>query len=320
MALTNASSQERMKQYLYGELSEEESQAVEDQVFDDTEFFYEIANLENELIDKYVQGKLKGEDLNRFERSLTRSDERRIQVENARALQRYIKEQKEATIPAAIEEPPRYLGWLALPATHYAMVGIIIFLVASGVWLLYDGYRARKEFARALDEQLQRENDLQQTIEAAKRQIEILQQQGIEQTGKAAELNAKLQQLQQDLETLRQTKNGSQNRAAGFIATPTIKSILESRGHAEATVLNYDAKFVTVRLLLDTETDYESYEIIENKKVIKDKLKAFTNSGKKYLDVSLPARNITFSVRGVDRTRGIEEEVGVYYLQVKRKK
>lgn len=320
MALTNIFSQEQMKQYLYGELSEAEAQAIEERLFADEEFFYELNCLENDLIDKYAQGRLNNEELKRFEKSLTKSDERRIQVKNARALHRYIKERKSATTPVIVLEnqarpvgsPLFSLFGFQSSVMRYAMVGLLIFLGIAGVWLLYDNSRIRQELARVQNKHIE---DARQQIESLQRQINEQKGRNEELLAQMSERDSRLRQLEQELETLRR-----HNQTLAFIAPPTIRLAGGSRGRAEPELINYDTKSVTVRLQIETEIDYESYQIRENQKTIHENLKALIDSGKKYLDVTLPARTITFSVWGIDRTRGAEKEIATYDLVVKKKK
>jgi hypothetical protein len=115
-------------------------------------------------------------------------------------------------------------------------------------------------------------------------------------------------------------KAGSRSEIIGPGVSPAIKSVGGSRGGAEPRVTAHDAKSVTVRLPLETETEYESYEIRVNDKSIRANLKAVTDSGGKHLNVSLPARNITLSVWGIDRERGEEKTIAVYQLEVKSRR
>jgi len=331
----NTFSREQMKQYLYGEMPETEAQNIETRLFADEEFFYELTCLENDLIDQYVQGRLKGEELNRFEKSLSISDERTTQVENARALQRYIKEQKAAATsinvsdasPQSSHRSASGLLGFKKPARRYAMAGLAIFLAIFSVWLLYDNFRARQGLSHQQIQQSRREDDLLQKIEEAQRQIERLQRQLDEQSSQnkamlaqLAERDMEMRQIERELIKSRRQKNGSRDQTMIFISPPTIRSTGGSRGGTEPRIVAYNLKSVTVRLELETETDYKSYEARANQKPVNENLKALIESGKKYLNITLPARTITFSIWGLDKTRGIEKELAVYELVVKRAK
>ncbi|MCB1025586.1 MAG: hypothetical protein KDB79_14410, partial [Acidobacteria bacterium] len=77
---------EEMKRFVFHELSIEEREIFEERFFLDEDFFYDLLELENRLVDDFVRGKLKGSDLKRFEASLEKSEERRQKVANAIAL------------------------------------------------------------------------------------------------------------------------------------------------------------------------------------------------------------------------------------------
>jgi hypothetical protein len=59
---------ERFRRYLLGELSEEESAAVEERYFGDDDVFAAVLAAEDELAEEYLRGGLSGRDRERFER------------------------------------------------------------------------------------------------------------------------------------------------------------------------------------------------------------------------------------------------------------
>jgi hypothetical protein len=328
MELTTAPSPEQMKRFLYGEMSESESNAIEERLFVDTEFFHELKSFENDLIDSYVRGKLSGEDLKRFERSLTKSEELTTQVNNARALQRYIAEQRKAAAPAAGLETSGKSIWSRLfilvsfqsPAMHFAMIALVVLMGIVVAWLLYDSSRVRRDLAKAQSEKAQRVGELQNEIEAAKQQIETLEHKVNEQSGKNEQLykelhdsEAKLLELERELERV-----GSQYQPSSIVSA-TITSIGSRGGSEQPSVVRRSAWSVTVQLPIVTETDYDDYEIKNNDdKEIPTEKKVISRSGKKYLLVTLPAKNIQFSVIGIMNETGIKKKIEDYRLEVRR--
>lgn len=328
MELMTVPSPEQIKQFLYGELSERESQAIEERLFADGEFFYELKSLENDLVDNYVRGKLSGEDLKRFEKSLTKSESRITQVKDARALQRCIAEQKNATLPVADPETPqrpirtRLFSLVSFQALsmQYAMVGLIVLMGVGAAWLLYDNSRTRDEFAQVRDEQSQRVHELENEVEVSRRQIEALQQKFSEQSGRNEEIYKELHDREVELQGLKREleRRGSQNESPATIAA-TITA-LENLGGAESPgVISTNAGFVTVQLPLVTEADYESYEIKDkNEKEIPTTKKVISRSGKKYLLITLSARNVEFTVIGVNNETSEKKKIDKYRLEVHR--
>jgi ribosomal protein S15P/S13E len=324
----NVPSTEQMKQFLYGELPESVSREIEERLFVDDDFFQELTGLENDLIDSYIRGKLKGDELRRFERSLALSEERRTHVKDARALQRHIAEHKKANAaPSAVatrQRPAwsRFVGSLSfgLPAMRYAMTALIVLLGAAGAWLLYDNQKVRREYEQAVAEQRRRELEFKGQMAEMERQIEALRLEAEQHAGDKAALeglNAKLQQREEELAQLkRRQADGPQLGELAMLTPPTIKSV-GSRGGSAEEVVGYNPRTVTVRLALDTVTDYKVYEI---RKINRKKPFAFgkrvTDSGKSYLLVTLPARSIDFEVWGIDRERDRERAIGKYRLNV----
>ena len=121
MSLNETVQLEEMKRYLFGELSEKEREKLEDRFFEDSDYFYELTELENELVDKYAQGKLKGSELTRFEQSLARSPDRREKIANARAIRTLIIDEKPALIPIATlgERISNFFGFKISKAKFY---------------------------------------------------------------------------------------------------------------------------------------------------------------------------------------------------------
>jgi hypothetical protein len=335
MGLTTAPGPEQVKQFLYGEMSEEEAQVIEERLFVDTEFFYALTSLENELIDRYVQGRLTGEELKRFERSLTKSDERREQVKNARALQRVIAERKKAAsaiVPHESQRPPIRPGLInySSPSIRYAMAGLVVLLGVSVAWLLYANHQARQHLAEARGEQAQRERELQKDIEDHQQQIKDLRRKLDEQIEKNKELGKVFKP--HDAPPALPNPGGrsgnpgsrsggvlvgsNRNRGNGGERSPTITSI-GGRGGAEAKVINHSNKSVTVRLPLETETDYGAYEIkTDDNKIITTGERVISGQGKKYLIVRLPAKSLKFSVIGINSETGAKKTIDDYKLEL----
>lgn len=149
--MTEASQIEEMKRYLFGEMSGEESEIIEERIFDDTDFFDELTDLENDLVDRFVCKKLLGEDLARFELSLSKIPERREKIANARALQTIIAEEKSKSIavvavPSFWEKISSFFN-LQIPTLKLAAGALAILLVCAAAFLLYRNWQARNEFA-----------------------------------------------------------------------------------------------------------------------------------------------------------------------------
>jgi len=79
-----------MIRYLLGQLSAGERAELEERYFADDELFNELASLENEIIDFYVQGKLSEDQRQQFESYFLANPERREKVRFAKSLLNYV--------------------------------------------------------------------------------------------------------------------------------------------------------------------------------------------------------------------------------------
>src|SRR5262249_45164312 len=89
-------------QYLLGELSSPERDAIEDRYLTDEAFHEELLVCEGELIDAYVRGELSFEQRGHFERWFLRSPGRQEQLKFAKALVRF---GSESPMPAGSSPP-----------------------------------------------------------------------------------------------------------------------------------------------------------------------------------------------------------------------
>jgi hypothetical protein len=76
---------QELQQYLLGELSETGRDRVEERLFTDQDYLDRLSMVEDDLVDSYVRGELKGTTLSRFESHFLSSSRRRDRVLFARA-------------------------------------------------------------------------------------------------------------------------------------------------------------------------------------------------------------------------------------------
>lgn len=121
-----------VKQYLLGQLSDDEQARIEQRVFANDDSHEKLLAFEEDLIDAYVGGELSAEDRAKFEAHFLSSDRRVQKVATARALAAGI----EAVAREAVhrlEGQPRRIGWLI------AAAGLAIITVG---WFAFRGDRA----------------------------------------------------------------------------------------------------------------------------------------------------------------------------------
>ena len=196
MTLSNSFEAEELKRFLFRELGDEELEALEEQFFANDELFYELVDLENELVDSYARNELSAEDKRRFENSLERVPERAEKVANARALENFIKKEKLAAANAvessissekqtAIQDVDSKASlWeriseffsLKMFTLQYATAALMVLIVAGAGFLVYDRVRLNRELARIKAGQQSRTADLERRSKLLQEQLIQVQQ------------------------------------------------------------------------------------------------------------------------------------------------
>ena len=160
---------EQLKRYLYAEMTLEERELLEEELFLNDEFFAETVDLENELIDLYAANKLSGEELLRFEQSLEKFPERREKIANAVALRTFIEEERSRTfVETGGTERQTFWGKLSgmftMPVLTYAMSGILVLLTIFTAVLFLENRQKEEELA-ALQNVGQNNNSVKSKVE-----------------------------------------------------------------------------------------------------------------------------------------------------------
>ncbi|MET0645308.1 MAG: hypothetical protein ABW208_01720 [Pyrinomonadaceae bacterium] len=179
MDLPNGARREVLKRYLYQEMSDAEREDIEEQFLQDETFFYELVDLENELIDSYARGDLGAEEKARFVRSLGLLPERRERLVQAVALQRLIAAEHKSGAPSEQDEPPevviarprrrRTLAEMFLrpsPAFAYGLACVLMALLVTCVLAYVKDQRTTARELEVKEQKLRRAN---QELDEAKR-------------------------------------------------------------------------------------------------------------------------------------------------------
>jgi hypothetical protein len=128
----------KLRRYLFGELSSDELQQVEEQYFADSSYYQELLLAEDELIDAYLHDELTPIDHKRFEEHFLVSPDRREKLQMARTMFQVL--EKECSVrrksqSTLIAWSIRFVqGWhaaLAFPKPIYAALGLLILLLAT---------------------------------------------------------------------------------------------------------------------------------------------------------------------------------------------
>ena len=314
--MTGTSQHEEMKRYLFQELSETEREALEGRFFEDNDYFYELMDLENNLIDRYVRSDLKGKELIGFERSLAKSPERREKIANARALERHIAEEKPVSIPVpTFRERISSLFNFQVPAFQFAMAAMTILLMVSTGVLLYKNFETRQELARlqtgreteiaekerAVYEQIkqsqEREQELRRQIESERGQTEAVGEQLETEQAQKAKLERELENLRQEKSRLPRENPNQINPPTPTIASAFLLPSLIERsgdgGEAKVIPISPNTKSVSFSLQVPKESTAETFSVRLNGADVAKNLKPrTTKSGNRILKVSLSAQKL----------------------------
>jgi hypothetical protein len=310
-----------LSKYLLGNLSEEEEQALEQRFFADEGLFSELLAVEDELVDQYVEGNLKNTG---FEKKLLASAEGRQKIENARALRRYITQQRKAqALPQKLELPQPQVSQSRV--LIYVLAAGIIILIAVGIWLVYERSRLSQELQLAQSNQRTQQLE-RELVEAQSRERE-LQQRIKDQSGHNDQLAEELKRESERIEQLEhELSQRSPNRSSvlAVVLSPGL-----TRGGGTVVVLPSEIEVVKLELPLPADkTIYRTYSAAlvaaGGSQVLSQKnLKSVAARTGKSLIVRVPARMLqektyVVTLRG-ERDDGTFENVEDYQFAVRRK-
>ena len=126
--------EEQMRSFLLGNMSEAQRREVEEEFFEQDEAYDRLQDSLNDLLDEYARGELDGEEQRRVEERLLDSPRTRVKLRLARALA-----QRDTHVPAGAARERRfaYSRWLPALASA-ASIGAI-------AWLGFNDVQAHRE-------------------------------------------------------------------------------------------------------------------------------------------------------------------------------
>ena len=153
-----------LNRYLLGELSPEEQDRLEDQLFAGGQYG-QLAAAEEDLIEAYVRGELSAPERTRFERHFLVSPERRKQVEFTKTLLMALDENP-PPLPQPAETKQRWSWlpalWFPSPAVRFAWIATGVVVVSLAIWLAALHNQLREERARSTQQRQQQQQQQQQ--------------------------------------------------------------------------------------------------------------------------------------------------------------
>lgn len=341
---------ELLMRYLYAELNKKEKEKLEEAFFLDDELFFEVMDLENELVDQYARGLLSTAEAARFEKSLEKFPDRKQKVLNAGALQTYIEEETESEIsvpvPAAApvtestfwEKLSAFFNFQS-PVFGPAAAGLMLIFGIMGILLFLDNRQKSGEIARLQNEQgnvelwQQRENELKEQLNGSNQRLEDLKNQlANSEEDKEGFTNTliaeqqKIQELERTLIKLRQEINKPVPTPKS--SSPTFASILLNPyggnkggggdpGKIKTASVGENTKKLAINMTLpDNLKKGELYTVKLNEQPF---LKNVSLDGKKSLSLTIPIKNL--SVGGPNKltvTDSTGQDVTSYIFNVEK--
>ena len=123
--------QQRIRQYLLGQVSRGAREEIERELLADAEMFAELLIIEEELTDEYVNGSLSPDDRANFESHFLATPERQEDLRFARALNRYVTTRASAGVELA--KP-----WvLSRQARRLAAAVAVVAIMAGALWFFF---------------------------------------------------------------------------------------------------------------------------------------------------------------------------------------
>lgn len=338
----NLSPDEEIKKYLFNELSEAEREKFEERLFEEDNYFYDVLELENDLVDRYALGSLEGDELERFERSLKHSPRRREKVANGLALQRRIAEERRAAaLPsrtvaeeghgASLRERLAAFFGPRPSKLRYAAAGLLILLTCGLVFLSVERFRMERELARLQDgraaESQRREKELEEQVGAALAREEELRRQLESERGKSQvqdervnSARAERERLQLELERLKR------ERGRAVTPPPTVASVSllpagRGAGGTEQVTVGKNTSRIALRLELEEGVGPAgAFSVEVNGRAVKKGLRAVQPpSGRPFVAVSLTPRDVAAGVNKIVLKDESDRLVGDYELRVGRR-
>ncbi len=295
----------RMRSYLLGLLPESEQIALEQAFFADGEMLEHMQEVEFDLVDSYVRGKLSNDERGQFERHYLVSPQHLERVAVARELLRVADEQMSPQSVSSKESFwEKLLASLRAPQFAFgAAVTAVLLLTIGGGWL-------------AIQKTLWHQQRQKERVAELNRRTELENQVAL-QNERNAKLNSELEQLRNE------TAPRIQPTLFSFALLSTV------RGGSEQQILKIPAGTDLVRLLMKIENgNYRSYQTSIRQVDGRGNWNQPVTSSKRTgggitVSVKIPANKLSsgdyiLTLNGTDAT-GSTEEINRYFFRIATK-
>lgn len=159
---------ELLVRYLLGAVPAEQAERLDELSVADEEFAWRLTGLENDLVDAFVRGELRGSQLEQFNSFYLLSPKRRQKVEFAGGLRQF---QQRLADKAVLSAAPRHSSWrrIMFPGRVFqlGMATVAVAMLFISAYLVLDNARLRKQLYDARSEDVsgtQREQQLEKAL------------------------------------------------------------------------------------------------------------------------------------------------------------
>jgi uncharacterized coiled-coil protein SlyX len=230
-------SRDEAVRYLLGESSEADREAIEQRFFQDETLSDEIACVEDDLVDAYVNGRLTAGERGRFEQGYLGPPERAAKLAFARALQR------------RLAEPDRTMA-LGSRSRWPLSLAAAVFFGAAGAYFAYRFADTSGELSR-----------LEQRQASLERRQTELSRQLAEAQGERARLAKELEQTGKEAGANASEVAASQTDVAGTVAFVLSGGLLRDAGSQNALEIPRGATKVKLSMSIPSD-DHASYSAV----------------------------------------------------------
>jgi len=316
-------SEQNIRQYLLGELSEQEQVEIEDRAFEDQRVLEQILAVEQDLIDDYVSGDIPEEQRQEFQQHFLASAERKKKIAFAKALAAVVNQNPALVIDRATAPSWRtkLAAFFARPVTAYSFAAASLLLLIVGSWLVVDRIRLRSEIAQL--------RTAQESQTAQNRQLEKdLANERLQNQELMANRGTPLQQTPTPEIRSESPQQPTTPTSPVVVALSLLPGISRGSNSLPQLAIAKDVTLVRLQIGIDPQENYRRYRVelrTENGRQVlaQGNLLARTGSHGRSIPLSVPASDLgngryELTLKGITES-GTTEDVGFYYFDVVKK-